>query len=147
MVLGDTMEYIIGFLSAIAFVYFLVKIQYKYDILKERLKFSGSSQSRNYYLFDKDIQPKAKRPKPTSSQSIKHDKNINIKVIIMDNQAYWIKDNVFYTADMSMNGNVDKDTTRTVDTMTMNKVQLDKMMFIIDKLREEAFDDRRGTGH
>jgi len=147
MVLGDTMEYIIGFLSAIAFVYFLVKIQYKYDILKERLKFSGSSQSRNYYLFDKDIQPKAKRPKPASSQSIKHDKNINIKVIIMDNQAYWIKDNVFYTADMSMNGNVDKDTTRTVDTMTMNKVQLDKMMFIIDKLREEAFDDRRGTGH
>ena len=65
----------------------------------------------------------------------------------MDNQAYWIKDNVFYTADMAMNGNVDKDTTRTVDTMTMNKVQLDKMMFIIDRLREEAFDDRGGTGY
>jgi len=147
MVLGDTMEYIIGFLSAIVFLYCFLKIQYKYDVLKNKLKFLASSQSRNYYLFDKDVVNKRKKSKPTSSQSINHNKSINIKVIIMDNQAYWIKDNVFYTADMAMNGNVDKDTTRTVDTMTMNKVQLDKMMFIIDRLREEAFDDRGGTGY
>jgi hypothetical protein len=65
----------------------------------------------------------------------------------MDNQAYWIKDNLFYTADMSIDGNVNKDTTRIVDTMTMNSVQLDKMMFIIDRLREEAFYDRGGSGN
>ncbi len=64
----------------------------------------------------------------------------------MDDQAYWIKDNTFYTADM-VQGTVDKETTRIVDTMTMNKVQLDKMIFIIDRLREEAFDDRWGSGN
>jgi hypothetical protein len=31
--------------------------------------------------------------------------------------------------------------------MTMDRIQLDKMIFIIDRLREEAFDDRRGTGY
>jgi hypothetical protein len=81
------------------------------------------------------------------TQSKIHDSKINIKVIIMDNQAYWIKDNAFYTASIRIDGNVDKDSTRVVDTMSMNSVQLDKMMFILDKLREEAFDDRGGSGY
>jgi lipopolysaccharide export LptBFGC system permease protein LptF len=140
------MEYIIGFLSAIVFVYFLVRIQNKYDVLRSRLKFSKSTQSRNHYLFDRDANPVQKKKKEVNRQSAKHDKNVNIRVIIMDDQAYWIKDNVFYTAELN-HGIVDKETTKEVDTMTMNKVQLDKMIFIIDRLREEAFDDRWGAGN
>lgn len=140
------MEYIIGFLSAFVFVYLLVQIQYKYDVLKEGLKFVKSSQSTRHILFDYPKSLTLKPMKKKDSQSFRHDKNVNIKVIIMDNQAYWIKDNIFYTADIR-HGNVDKETTRKVDTMTMNKVQLDKMIFIIDKLREEAFDDRWGAGN
>lgn len=138
------MEYIIGFLSAFTFIYLFVRIQYRYDVLKQNVKFVRSSQSRNHYLFNNNI-PK-KKSKKINRQSSNHDKNINIKVIIMDDQAYWIKDNTFYTADM-VQGTVDKETTRIVDTMTMNKVQLDKMIFIIDRLREEAFDDRWGSGN
>lgn len=140
------MEYIIGFLSAIVFVYFLVRIQNKYDVLRLRLKFSKATQSRNHYLFERDVDAVQKKKKEVNRQSAKHDKNVNIRVIIMDNQAYWIKDNVFYTAELN-HGIVDKDTTKEVDTMTMNKVQLDKMIFIIDRLREEAFDDRWGSGY
>jgi hypothetical protein len=140
------MEYIIGFLSAFIFIYFLVQIQYKYDVLKENLKFVRSTQSRDYYLLNKNHTIKKIKARNKNTQSAKHDKNVNIKVIIMDDQAYWIKDNIFYMADMHY-GNVDKETTRKVDTMAMNKVQLDKMMFIIDKLREEAFDDRGGSGY
>jgi len=62
----------------------------------------------------------------------------------MEDQAYWIKDNIFYTADVMGDG-VDKDTTRRVDTMVMNKVQLDKMMFIIDRLREGNSNDSGST--
>jgi hypothetical protein len=140
------MEYIIGFLSAIVFVYFLVRIQNKYDLLRVRLKFSKSTQSRNHYLFKRDVDVVQKKKKEVKRQSAKHDKNVNIRVIIMDDQAYWIKDNVFYTAELH-HGIVDKETTKEVDTMTMNKVQLDKMIFIIDRLREEAFDDRWGSGY
>ena len=135
------MEYIIGFLSAFVFVYLIVQIQDKYDILSEGLKLVRPSQSRNHELINKHMKPEKKKP---NRQSAKHEQATNIRVIIMDNQAYWIKDNVFYTADI-LRGNVDKETTRRVDTMTMDKVQLDKMMFIIDKLREGTFDDRGGT--
>jgi hypothetical protein len=140
------MEYIIGFLSAIVFVYFLARIQNKYDVLRVKLKFSKSTQSRNHYLFERDANLIKKKKKEINRQSTKHDKNVNLRVLIMDDQAYWIKDNTFYMADMSY-GNVDKETTRVVDTMAMNKVQLDKMIFIIDRLREEAFDDRWGAGN
>ena len=139
------MEYILGFLSAIVFIYFFIQIQHRYDVLKERIKFVKSTQSRNYLLLNHFAYEK-KKSKNINRQSLNHDKNINIRVIIMDNQAYWIKDNTFYTADM-VQGNVDKETTRVVDTMTMNRVQLDKMIFIIDRLREEAFDDRGGAGN
>lgn len=73
-----------------------------------------------------------------------NDKN-HIRVIIMDNRAYWIKDNTFYTANMSIDGTVDKDTTSRVDTEGMSKIQLDQMLFIVDKLREGTFDDSGGT--
>jgi hypothetical protein len=81
-----------------------------------------------------------------NTQSYKHFKNTNIKVIIMDDIAYWIKDNLFYTANV-VDGIVDKETTRTVDTMHMDKVQLDKMMFIIDQLREENTRDSGSAGN
>jgi hypothetical protein len=48
---------------------------------------------------------------------------------------YWIVNNTFYVADI-VDGNVEENTTRLVDTMTMDKVQLDKIMFIVEKLRE-----------
>lgn len=75
-----------------------------------------------------------------------HHQKTTLKVIIMDNLAYWIKDNAFYMADMSADGTVNKDTTRLVDTTTMNKVQLDKMLFIVDKLAEGNLNDSGGTG-
>ncbi len=142
------MEYTIGFILGFLFVYVVAKLQYRYNIFNEfSLNQLKPSQSHNHnILFAFKLLDENKRAKK-NTQSKLHDSKINIKVIIMDNQAYWIKDNVFYTADMQMDGNVDKDTTRTVDTMSMNKVQLDKMMFIIDRLREEAFDDRWGAGY
>jgi hypothetical protein len=36
--------------------------------------------------------------KNTKTQSINHYDKVNVKVIILDNNAYWIKDNVFYKA-------------------------------------------------
>jgi hypothetical protein len=54
----------------------------------------------------------------------------------VESQAYWIRSNVFYTADLNEMGLVDFDSARPVDTMTMSKVQLDKMSFIVEKLTE-----------
>jgi hypothetical protein len=81
----------------------------------------------------------------TKSQSKIHYDKTNIKVIIFDNSAYWIKDNIFYKAPL-VNELIDKESAEQVDTMHMDKVQLDKMLFIMDRLREGINDDSRGSG-
>ena len=86
---------------------------------------------------------KARRLK-TDSQSKMHHAKSNIKVIIFDNDAYWIKDNIFYKAPL-VNQLIDKESAEQVDTIHMDKVQLDKMLFIMDKLREGIDDDSRGS--
>ena len=54
---------------------------------------------------------------------------------MVENKAYWVKDNLFYVADME-NGIIDADSTRPLDIMSMDKVQLDKILFIIDRLKD-----------
>lgn len=87
---------------------------------------------------------KYSRRMKTKTQSNKHQEQNNVRVIIVDNRAYWIKDNIFYTAPL-VNQLIDKDSAERVDTTNMNKVQLDQMLFIVDKLTEGTSDDSRGS--
>lgn len=70
------------------------------------------------------------------TQASKHRESNMVRIVFLENQAYWIRDSVFYTADIDDEGFIDPETTRAVDTMTMDKVQLDKMSFIVEKLTE-----------
>ena len=80
------------------------------------------------------------------TQSTKHEEKTNIRVVILENKAYFVKNGTFYCADM--NGTeIDKASSTLVDTIGMDKVQLDKMLFIMDKLREGINDDSRGSGN
>lgn len=67
-----------------------------------------------------------------------------VRVVILDGSAYWIKDHALFTAEVS-DGVVAKETTRRVDTMAMSKVELDKTLFIVEKLREGLDNDNGGT--
>lgn len=67
-----------------------------------------------------------------------------VRVVILDGSAYWIKDHVLFTAEVS-DGVVAKETTRRVDTMAMTKVELDKTLFIVEKLREGLDNDNGST--
>jgi hypothetical protein len=74
------------------------------------------------------------------TQSSKHEDRTNIKVVILDNKAYFVKGGIFYCADM--NGQyIDNSSTSVVDTIGMDKVQLDKMLFIMDQLRDGKKND------
>jgi hypothetical protein len=70
-----------------------------------------------------------------NNQSRKHLKDTNVKVLIVEGKAYWTKNNVFYVSNI-VDGDIDKNNAQVVDTMGMNKVELDKMLFIIDQLRK-----------
>jgi hypothetical protein len=80
-----------------------------------------------------------------NTQAYKHEEKTNVRVIILDDQAFWIKDNLFYTADFFENI-IDKDSTTVVDIMSMDQVQLDKMLFIIDQLRDGKDNDSSSSG-
>jgi hypothetical protein len=70
-----------------------------------------------------------------STQSSKYQEEAYIRVVIVDNKAYWIRENTFFTADV-VDGAVDKESTKEVDTMAMNDVELKKMLVIVETLRE-----------
>jgi hypothetical protein len=99
-----------------------------------------TSQSYLFSLIGRDLLMESiNRSSPT--QSSKYLEKIFVKIVIVKNKAYWIKDNVFYVADM-IDNDVDKATAKEVDIMSMNKVQLEEAMFIIDKLKEDSYDSR-----
>jgi len=80
------------------------------------------------------------------TQSTKHEEKTNIRVVILENKAYFVKNGTFYCADM--NGTeIDKASATLVDTIGMDKVQLDKMLFIMDQLRDGKRNDSGDSGN
>jgi hypothetical protein len=84
----------------------------------------------------KDVIPKEMFDKPkVITQSQKHVQKNMLKVVITEGKAYWILDNVFYTAN-AINGRVDESTVRPLDIENLSKKDLDKMLSILDDLRK-----------
>ena len=78
------------------------------------------------------------------SQSRKHVRNNTVKVLIIEDHAYWVHNNMFYVAD-TVDGAVDSETVRPVDTNNMSKRDIDKMLFILDSLKNGNSDDSSST--
>ena len=142
------MEYFIGSVSTLIVVYFISKL---YRTEKSKLKpiVIHNSQSKAYELI-KPIAPLIKMIQKefrelVSQAKIHYDKT-HIRVLMAKDNAYWIKDNVFYTADI-VNGEIVESSTRQVDTMTMDDVQLKEISEIVDILREGRHDDYRSSGN
>jgi hypothetical protein len=82
-------------------------------------------------------------PKPLS-QAGKHRRNNTVRVLIIEDNAYWVHDNMFYVAD-TVEGLVNPETVRPVDTNNMSNRDIDKMLFILDSLRNGNSDDSSGA--
>lgn len=139
------MEYLIGSLAT----FILVNMMSKKMLKDKDLKVKQTFVYRQSHIFDlvKPLLPPLSTLKPErKSQSVNHENKTNVKVIIMGNQAFWIKDNMFYMADMD-GQHINKESTRRVDTMAMDKVELDKMLFIMDQLRDRNINDSGSSGN
>ena len=139
------MEYFVG--AAITMLVYMISNR----IIRKEFKDAQTnrpqmrySQSHIYELMAPylDLAPPPELNK--NRQSNNFIKNIYTKIMIVKNKAYWIKDNAVYVADV-VNGEVVKEGAHVVDTMSMDKVELKEMMFIVEKLREDN-DDNRSTG-
>jgi hypothetical protein len=115
--------------SLLCYLIFLNKVSKSKNIVSQAMLLHRFNNGKKYA-----------RKINTKSQSKNHYDKTNIKVIIVDGTAYWIKDNTFYKAPL-VDHMIDKESAQQVDTTDMNKVQLDQMLFILDKLKEGVDDD------
>jgi hypothetical protein len=105
---------------------------------KKRGRFLSKIRYRqsNIYEMVKDVIPKEMFEKPkVITQSQKHVQKNMLKVVITEGKAYWILDNVFYTAN-AINGRVDESTVEPLDIQNLPKKDLSKMLLILDDLRK-----------
>jgi hypothetical protein len=137
------MEYFIGSFVTLAIVFFLSKfLKEETSKPKIRIKY-GQSYIHNMI---KEYLPYDWNKKPLVSQSTKDRKKRMIRIIMLDNNAYWINDNTFYIADI-VDGKIDNETKRIVDIYSMDDVQLKKIQFIVDKLTEGITDEGGYSGN
>ena len=114
---------------------------------KRRMIFLRKHKYRQSSIYEiiKDFIPKEIFDKPkVVTQSQKHIQKNMLRVVIAEGKAYWVLDNVFYTAD-AINGRVDEETTELLDIQNMSTKDLDKMLSILDDLKQGVEPDDSGS--
>lgn len=68
-----------------------------------------------------------------------------MRVLFVEDKAYWIKDNSVYSANV-FDGIVDEESAFKLDIMGMDAVELKEISFIVEKLTEGVDDENRYSG-
>lgn len=139
------MEFLFGFAAAIVALLIFRSALFRLS-KEEALPQIKYSQSHVHEIIKNHIPPSYFNPIKKESQSSNHGDSRYTRVVFVEDSAYWIKDNALFVADYN-NGVVDEDTTRKVDTMGMNGVELKKVISIVDALTEGQDNDRGNTGN
>jgi hypothetical protein len=117
---------------------------------KKRMVFLNKNKYRQSSIYEmvKDVIPKQRFDKPkVITQSQKHIQKNMLRVVIAEGSAYWILNNVFYTAN-AINGRVDEETIQPLDIDNMPTKELDKMLSILDDLKQGVGpNDSSSTGN
>ena len=117
---------------------------------KRRMIFLNKNKYKQSSIYEmvKNVVPKQRFDKPkVITQSQRHIQKNMLRVVIADGSAYWILNNVFYTAN-AINGRVDEETIKPLDIENMPTKELDKMLSILDDLKQGVGpNDSSSTGN
>lgn len=139
------MEYLAGSLITFLGIAALQYAFYKTTNVKQTKLKLKASQSYNHKMFS-PILLNLQDYRPRNTQSAKHIEQNRMKIAFTDNMAYWIKDNAVYSAELDQETRmIIEESTKEVDIIGMDKVQLDEMMFIIEQLTEGQSNDSWGS--
>lgn len=139
------MEYIIALGLTFVLSLAIIKLSTRKSIKSiGSIRYSQTSiHERVKYFIPKNLYNKPE----VISQSKKHVEQHMVKIIVIENKAYWVKDNIFYVAETE-NGNIIPETATPIDTANMSKNDIDKMLFILDNLgKGKRKDDSSSTGN
>jgi hypothetical protein len=138
------MEYVLAIGLTLALSWSIIELN-KYKVYRN-LNNVRYSQSDKHQTILNLVPQKLNSKKEIESQSVKHAASTMIKIIVIDNKAYWIKDNIFYSAETD-SGDIVEHTTNPVDVSSMSKKDIDKMLFILDNLRRGKENDSSSAGN
>lgn len=71
----------------------------------------------------------------------------SIRVIVVEDDAYWIQDNTFYQTKVTEDGEIDQSSAKPVDTTNMSVEEIDRLMKIVDDLRGIGKNDGSSSGN
>jgi hypothetical protein len=77
---------------------------------------------------------------------IKRKDKLSTKVIILEDKAYWVVDNVFYVGD-AVNGSVQPESGEPISTSGLSSKEINKLLFILDNLKNGKTNDSGSTGN
>jgi hypothetical protein len=137
------MEYFLGSIITLIVIFFVKK--YLTTKVNTKIRPIRFSQTRALELSINIIKTVIKPIEIPDTQSSIHYNNNTLKILIFGKYAYWIKENTLYVADI-VDGEIDHESTKEVDTMDMDKVQLEKMIYIVEQLREGMPNDSWDSG-
>lgn len=131
------MEYFAGSIVTLVTMYIVAKLvnHPRNNVKSVKTNFT---QSRQYEL----IMDYIPTPPPVAivSQVTKHERSQYTRIFFIGNDAYWIENNSVYTAKFE-DGRIDQENKKTVDMTTIDKVELEKMIFVVERLTEGLSDD------
>lgn len=137
------MEYILGSLITLLSLFIFSKMTKK--ITSEKITIPIFTQSRKVSLIKNYINDIIKPEPYVKTQSKEYAKKNSIKAFFLNDNVYWIENGFLVVAKLTDTG-IDERTKKRVDTHSLNKVELDKISFIVDKLTEGNEDDSRNSG-
>ena len=137
------MEYFFGSLITLVALY-VFNIMVKKTI-KHKIHVPIFTQSRKVALVRNYITNILKPEPYVKTQSKEHVRKNSIKAFFLNDNVYWIENGFLVMARLTDTG-IDETTKKRVDTHSLDKVELDKISFIVDKLTEGNEDDSRNSG-
>ena len=107
------------------------------------LKPFQSSQSRVHNLTNgMSVNYWVQKPQKVTQSIAYHDRTA-LRIVLLDDNAYWIRNNALYVAEYD-GIKLDESKGQKVDTRVLDDVELKKIMLVIDKLNEGKSNNDRG---
>lgn len=138
------MEFFLGFVVTVSAMYFFARLNKKRDAVREPIKIRYG-QSYKFDLTKYSYLPAYTRLRALETQSFKHRDSTFTKVMVLENRAYWIQPDGLHSAEI-VDGKLDQNSTKRVDTMAMDDVELKQIIYVIDQLNEGKPDDSGSSG-
>jgi hypothetical protein len=138
---GNFMEFMPPlFLTLLIFYSIIIIVKKSEKIFFKQVKYRQSdihNAIKQHFFLEKKVNKKQ------TQLSSRLDKN-SMNVLILDDKAYWVTNNIFYNANF-INGEIKTETIEPINTSNLSRKDLDKMLFILDKLGDEKKNDSGST--